>query len=129
VVFLGPQFNQGKVACYHNCDAFILPSFSEGLPMVILEAWAYRKPVLMTSQCNLPEGFTASAAIQIEPEVGSITAGLDFLFHAAGDQIHTLGKNGHSLVATRFNWPRCAQEMLQVYHWLLGSGPKPACVI
>ena len=48
VVFLGPKFGEEKAACYQNCDAFILPSFSEGLPMVVLEAWAYGKPVLMT---------------------------------------------------------------------------------
>ena len=35
----------------------ILPSFSEGLPMAVLEAWAYGLPVLMTDHCNLPEGF------------------------------------------------------------------------
>src|SRR4030095_3065150 len=41
ILFLGPQFNEAKAACYAACDAFILPSFSEGLPMVVLEAWAY----------------------------------------------------------------------------------------
>ena len=45
-----------KEACYRQCDAFVLPSFSEGLPMVILEAWAYGKPVLMTPECNIPDG-------------------------------------------------------------------------
>src|SRR5207245_2579441 len=48
VAFLGPRFGADKNACYRACDAFILPSFSEGLPMTVLEAWAYAKPVLMT---------------------------------------------------------------------------------
>jgi glycosyltransferase involved in cell wall biosynthesis len=129
VHFLGPQFGPAKAACYVSCDAFILPSFSEGLPMVILEAWAYAKPVLMTPQCNLPEGFKADAAIEIEPNVKSITAGLDSLFRISAEQRQSLGKNGRALAAGRFNWPRCARELSEVYHWLLGSGAKPSVVI
>ena len=68
LLFLGPQFNEAKMSCYHHCDAFVLPSFSEGIPMVVLEAWAYGKPVLMTPECNLPEGFEASASITRLPE-------------------------------------------------------------
>src|SRR5262249_34005902 len=48
VRFLGPLFGQEKDAAYRACDAFVLPSLSEGLPMAVLEAWAYAKPVLMT---------------------------------------------------------------------------------
>jgi poly(glycerol-phosphate) alpha-glucosyltransferase len=80
LLFLGPQFNEAKTACYQNCDAFILPSFSEGLPMVVLEAWAHGKPVLMTPECNLPEGFEANAAIRIETNIESIAQGLRELF-------------------------------------------------
>lgn len=128
VCFLGPQFDGAKSACYSACDAFVLPSVSEGLPMVILEAWAYAKPVLMTPQCNLPEGFKAKAAIQIEPIIESITTGLQSLFRASAAERDELGRNGRNLVAERFNWPKCAAEMVHVYHWLLGSGSKPACV-
>ncbi len=46
VSFLGPLFGQEKEAAYRVCDAFILPSLSEGLPMTVLEAWAHAKPVL-----------------------------------------------------------------------------------
>jgi glycosyltransferase involved in cell wall biosynthesis len=129
ILFLGPQFGDLKAACYANCDAFILPSYSEGLPMVVLEAWAYGKPVLMTPQCNLPQGFAAGAAIRIETGVESIAAGLNFLMQASDNQIELLGKNGRSLVATNFDWPHIAREMAQVYQWLLGNGEKPACVV
>jgi glycosyltransferase involved in cell wall biosynthesis len=60
--FLGPLFGQEKDAAYRACDGFILPSLSEGLPMAVLEAWAHAKPVMLTPECNLPEGFTAEAA-------------------------------------------------------------------
>jgi poly(glycerol-phosphate) alpha-glucosyltransferase len=58
VHFVGPQFDLAKAASFQRADAFVLPSFSEGLPMAVLEAWSYARPVLMTSQCNLPEGFS-----------------------------------------------------------------------
>lgn len=83
LLFTGPLFGREKEAAYRHCDAFILPSFSEGLPMVILEAWAYGKPVLMTPECNLPEGFAANAALRIETNPESIARGLHELFEAA----------------------------------------------
>ena len=70
VVFTGPAFGQAKDALLRRADAFILPSFSEGLPMSVLEAWAYGLPVLMTEQCNIPEDFAAGAALRIGTEVG-----------------------------------------------------------
>jgi len=72
VVFLGSRFGAEKNECYRACDAFILPSLSEGLPMSVLEAWAHAKPVLMTSECNLPEGFEANAALRIGPSTEEI---------------------------------------------------------
>jgi poly(glycerol-phosphate) alpha-glucosyltransferase len=129
VLFLGPQFGEAKSACYRNCDAFILPSFSEGLPMVILEAWAHGKPVLMTPECNLPEGFAANAAIRIEPNVESIAQGLNQLFSSPPAYLGSLGANGQALVAARFTWPKIAAEMKSVYVWVLGGGAKPDCVM
>jgi len=128
VVFLGPQFDEAKIACYQNCDAFILPSFSEGLPMVILEAWAHGKPVLMTSECNLPEGFAANAAIRIETNVEGVAAGLEELFRLSSSDLRSFGRNGQTLVADRFTWPKIAADMKSVYEWVLGGGAKPSCV-
>ena len=129
VVFLGPKFGEEKAACYRNCDAFILPSFSEGLPMVILEAWAYGKPVLMTPECNLPEGFAASAALRVEAQSESVANGLGRLFAMSDDERGQVGQQGLMLVKDRFHWPKVAAEMRLVYEWILGRAAKPECVI
>jgi len=129
LVFLGPQFGADKDACYASCDAFVLPSFSEGLPMVVLEAWARAKPVLMTPACNLPEGFAAGAALRIEPSTEHIAAGLRALFEMSPDDLRLMGRNGRALAESKFDWRTVAAQMAAVYAWVLGSGPKPEGVV
>ena len=129
VLFWGPTFGNAKAAVYAHCDAFVLPSLSEGLPMVVLEAWAYGKPVLMTPECNLPEGFSAQAALRIDLKTKSMADGLQQLFEMSSGDRQAMGQRGLALVQTRFAWPKIAVEMRSVYEWVLGGGPKPECVI
>jgi len=129
VHFVGPQFDQRKAASLVRTDAFILPSFSEGLPMAVLEAWSYRLPVLMTPQCNLPEGFVAQAAIDMSPDAASIAVALRKLFDMTELERRTMGDQGRRLVVERFTWPTVAASMRSVYSWVLGRSPMPACVV
>ncbi len=128
VLFVGPAFGPAKEALFCSADAFILPSFSEGLPMSILEAWAYRLPVLMTDHCNLPEGFAANAAIRIGTDVESIAEGLRLLFQSSVSDLRSLGHNGRLLVERQFTWPQVAAQMKEVYEWVLGGGTPPGSV-
>jgi glycosyltransferase involved in cell wall biosynthesis len=128
VIFLGPQFNEAKAACYHFCDAFVLPSVSEGVPMAVLEAWAHSKPVVMTAECNLPAGFTAGAALKVETNSESIAEGLNQLVGMQEAERTAMGGKARALVAERFVWPRVAEEMQGVYEWMIGGGSKPSCL-
>ena len=129
VLFLGPQFNAAKSACYHHCDAFVLPSFSEGLPMVVLEAWANSKPVIMTPECNLPEGFLAGAAIKAAASEAGVLAGLDELQRMTVAERMTMGVRARDLVVARFTWSRVADQLQSVQGWILGGGAKPDCLL
>ncbi|MDI9432165.1 MAG: glycosyltransferase [Planctomycetota bacterium] len=128
VLFLGPAFDDAKRACLQNADAFVLPSFSEGLPMSVLEAWSYSVPVVMTGQCNLPEGFGAAAAIEVRPQAESIADGLEGLLSMPDAERRQMGSNGRDLVVSKFAWPQIAAQMIEVYKWVLGEGPRPDCV-
>jgi glycosyltransferase involved in cell wall biosynthesis len=128
VVFLGPLFGEKKAAAYRSCDVFVLPSLSEGLPMTVLEAWAYAKPVLMTPECNLPEGFAAGAALQIGTTSSKIAAGLKQLTEMTDDDRKAMGARGRTLVAEKFSWPRIGQQLCTVYEWMLGGGTPPETV-
>jgi glycosyltransferase involved in cell wall biosynthesis len=128
VSFVGPKFGEEKANAYRNADAFILPSLSEGLPMVVLEAWAYGKPVLMTPECNLPEGFAANAALQIGTTPKTIAIGLNQLMEMSDEERATMGARGRALVQEKFSWPRIGEQMRAVYEWVLGGGTAPETV-
>ncbi|MBJ6723171.1 glycosyltransferase [Geomesophilobacter sediminis] len=129
ILFLGPQYGDSKASCYHFADGFVLPSLSEAFPMVVLEAWAYGKPVLMTPQCNVPEGFAARAALRIEPEPRAIADGLATFFEMDDAERRSIGAHGLELVRTRFTWGKIASEMRSAYEWLLGGGSPPPCIL
>lgn len=119
--FTGPLFGSDKQAALADAAAFILPSFSEGLPMAVLEALAARLPVLMTSACNLPEAFDCGAALEIEPDGSSIRRGIDTLLEMSPEQVQRMGDRGRQLVNERFTWPSVALRVHRVYAWLLGD--------
>ncbi|MEI8310798.1 MAG: glycosyltransferase [Verrucomicrobiota bacterium] len=127
VIFTGPAFGEQKDQLLRQASAFILPSFSEGLPMSVLEAWAYKLPVLMTDHCNLPEGFAADAALRIGTDVASIAEGMRLLLQSPIHDLQSLGRNGRALVERQFTWPQIAAQMKDVYEWVLG-GDAPDCV-
>lgn len=128
VSFIGNQVGEKKAACFIDADAFILPSYSEGLPLAVLEAWSYKLPVVMTPFCNLPEGFGAKAAIKVLPEAESIAGGLQKLFSLNGAQRSQMGINGHGLVTKNFTWQSVAASTMQLYNWIAGKESKPSFV-
>jgi len=128
VHFSGPLHGAAKDDAYRAAAGFILPSFSEGLPMTILEAWSHAVPVLMTPACNLPEGFSAGAALEISTDPSAL-AGQLAAFMARGEaDRRAMGGRGRRLVEESFYWPRIAARMCEVYGWVAGGGPKPGCV-
>jgi poly(glycerol-phosphate) alpha-glucosyltransferase len=123
VVFYGPAFGGEKEQLLRRADAFVLPSLSEGLPMSVLEAWAYGLPVVMTPECNLPEGFATQAALEIRNgEMGNAKwSGLQQLLDMSDSDRIEMGRRGRRLVEEKFTWPKVAAQMKQLYEEILGG--------
>ena len=124
VVFWGPAFGEEKNALLRSAEAFILPSLSEGLPMSVLEAWAYGLPVVVTPECNLPEGFASQAALEIRNAGmgNSKWEGLRALLDMSDSDRIEMGKKGRRLVEEKFTWPKVAAQMKALYEEILGGG-------
>ncbi|KGE14315.1 glycosyltransferase [Sphingobacterium deserti] len=124
VVFHGGLFDEEKKQMYKQASGYILPSHGEGLPMTILEAWAYQLPVLMTPMCNLPEGFESKAALKIDTDVDAIASGLSTFFAMSAEEREAMGQRGYQLVKEHFTWESSAKKLQDLYETIVNSNDK-----
>lgn len=129
ISFLGPLWGAAKQKALAESSAFVLPSYSEGLPMAVLEAWAHGKPVLMSRACNLPEGFSEGAAWEVEPSAPRLYSALRSFFSASEAELDQAGAAGRALVEHRFSWHAVARNMLRVYAAAAARQPLPSDLI
>lgn len=123
ILFAGPQFGPAKDAVYANADAFILPSYSEGLPMTVLEAWSWGVPVLMTAACNLPDGFSNDAAVEITTAPQSLKRDLLDALSQEPLRLRKMGERGRALVERDYSWLAIAEKHIEAYRWQIAGMP------
>ncbi len=87
--------------------------------MSVLEAWSYGVPVVMTPECNLPEGFACGAALEIRNAEMSFQHALRSILEMTDAQRGEMGRRGRRLVEEKFTWPRVAVSLKELYDGIL----------
>lgn len=128
IVFHGALFGDDKTGAYANADAFILPSFSEGLPMAVLEAWAAGLATMVSPYCNLPIGYEENISLSVEPETSSILMQLDRVMSMSDTDRQLMGHGARKLVKDKFSWDTVTDELLSCYLWTLGENALPGSI-
>lgn len=121
VVFAGMLRDGMKWSALAAAEGFVLPSFSEGLSVAVLEAMGMGLPVLVTRQCNLPEVRTHGAGWVTEPDADEVCGALKNLLDRTPAENRAMGACGARLVQERYAWPVVARQMSEVYAWTLGG--------
>jgi glycosyltransferase involved in cell wall biosynthesis len=129
VTYLGHVGGERARQVWAAADAFILPSYSEGFSMAVLEALACAMPCLITTACHFPELEIAQGALVVNPEAGELAQGLYELLERTDEERRQLGQNGRRLVESQYTWDQQARRLASVYHWLAGGGVRPDCVV
>lgn len=128
VIFTGALFDQAKRDAFAAADLFVLPSYSEASPIVILEALAAGIPVVATkaSPWGDLEKFQCGWLANIDRD--SLTDVLKVAISTERSDLQAMGQRGHDLVVGNYTWQRSAQMSIELYGWLLGFGNKPIFV-
>lgn len=118
VLMLHGLYGTDMMACYFNCDAFVLPSFSEGAAIAALNAWAFAKPSILTPHCNLLDPVKCQAGFRIETSVDSIISAITQLISADYSDLKAMGQRGRRLAEEYYSWNAVSRQLLEVYNWL-----------
>lgn len=129
VRFVGSVFGKDKRDLFAAAEVLVLPSVSEGAPMVILEALAVGLPVIATKASPWLELVTQRCGWWTEISREGIHDALLDMLQSSPDQLKEMGRKGQELIAAKYTWPRIAPRTLLLYDWLLGRGPRPDFVI
>jgi poly(glycerol-phosphate) alpha-glucosyltransferase len=129
VTIAGPLHGAEKESTLGNVDAFVLPSYSEGLPMAVLEAWSWGLPTLITPECNLEIAFERGAALKISNDPARLAADLRTFFGMTVDERTRMGRAALDLVNEKFSWGEIATDLERVYAWMKNkTAAAPSCV-
>lgn len=106
-------------------DVFVLPSLSEGFPMVLLEAMGMRQPVVATAVSGNPEliehGRTGLLVSSADPP--AITKAAAWLLEHPSEA-EAMGQAARSVVEERFNVKNMLEKTEEVYRSMWGNSPK-----
>lgn len=80
--------------------AMVLPSFAEGLPVVIMEALALRRPVISTYVAGIPELVVPGKCGWLVPagDVPALVAAMDAALQATPEELERMGDDGRARV-------------------------------
>ena len=118
--FLGEIKGRRKFEILRGADLFVLPSYSEGLPVAVLEAMAVGLPVIVTPACNLPEVETHNAGWIADAKTDSLSEKLQKAL-ASLQERKQRGSNGAALVRKHFTWDTIARDSVEIYGRMISA--------
>lgn len=122
IEFIGPVGQDDMAGYYAEADVFCLPSFSEGVPVALMEAMATGRPVVATGVAGIPElvedGIAGLLAVPGSKE--SLAQALGWM-EAHPLERAEMGKRGRRVVEESFDAARCGAQVADVFREFLGT--------
>lgn len=113
--YLGKVSAQSKADALAACTVFCMPSMSEILPTVYLEAWSYGRPVIGGRAHGLPELVEGNGAgLSVSQDGPAVAAAIVGLLNDR-DLARRLGGRGRQLVEAKYSVSAVTGQLVEVY--------------
>jgi glycosyltransferase involved in cell wall biosynthesis len=120
-----------KTDALAGCAALVMPSYFESFSLVVVEAWAHRRPVLVNGRCDVLAGQVRRSGGGL-PYRGyaEFEAAVDLMMADAGLR-DVLGERGRAYAEGRYRWDQVlahTERVLEtaVHFWRHTDGPLAA---
>jgi glycosyltransferase involved in cell wall biosynthesis len=116
VRLLGPASQERVREHYAGATLFCLPSFSEGVPVVLMEAMAMELPVVATRITGIPELVDEGASGFLVPpgRPDLLADSLERALRAAPAERQAMGAAGRARVEAEFDQAQSAERLLEL---------------
>ena len=129
VRFMGPLYGQEKRDAMDACDLLVLPTYSEGSPMIVLDALGAGVPVLTTHGASWEDLLRYDCGWWVEISAAALRDVLLDIARMTRDELRAMGARGKDLVRSRYSWEASARQTFMLYEWLLGRADAPDFVV
>ena len=122
-VVMEGYLNQDKLReLYSQCDALALPSFAEGIPVVLMEAMAMEIPCIATWITGIPEIIQHETDGLLVPpaDAESLARAIARLMDDP-ELRRSLGQKGRLRILEKFDLHRNTQNLMEIFRRRIGS--------
>ena len=116
VRYVGPIHGREKDELLNDSDAYVLSSWSEGLPISLLEAFAYGLPVVATRVGAVPEVITNGREGLLVParRPGELACAMRTMLEDTAHR-RAMSEAARKLARQRFSLPRLRDDLVRLY--------------
>jgi glycosyltransferase involved in cell wall biosynthesis len=103
------------IRAYKSSHVFVLPSLAEGQPIALLEAWAAKLPVIVTSVGDNEKMVKDGLNGYLVPPADIQALSKAIVTTYTNPNLAKLGEAGYNLVKKNYPWQNAAKQTLKVY--------------
>lgn len=118
VIYTGEVRGEAKWQLYRDAWAFCLPSYSEVIGLVNLEAAAASTPAITSYETGIVEDWERCGGILLHPEEDAVLAALKQVQSWTSAERQSRGSRLRALVEQQYSWERVGRQWADVYHEL-----------
>lgn len=112
-----PGYVSGRLLdeLYAHCAFYVLPSTVEGLPISLLEAMSFAKPVLVS---DIPENIEVAGGVAVtfrSADVADLAMAIDSMLTMDAAELELRGRLGRARVESAYTWDLVTDALEKVY--------------
>jgi len=118
IIFTSYLYGEDLIEIFSNSLAYLSASRLEGLPITVLEAMSFSKPLILSDICPHlePIAYDKNCAITFKTDnIQDCTGKIQYFLAKSQKEIEKMGKISHKIVSQHFIWDNIINKVEELY--------------